>query len=198
MLAAVGGASLVGYDVSVQPDADTTPQVKSAADNSGTTTQTARRTTEQRTTAGYDQNRVRELFYKRFNEFRSERGRAALLPSSAVAKVADAHSENMAANDFFSHQDSSGQGPEARLREGGVSCTTSGENIARTWWREQLTEGPGPSYIDSNRDLARALFAQWRTSDGHRKIMLLRGVNDVGLGLAQTPAGEIYATLNVC
>jgi uncharacterized protein YkwD len=198
VLASVGGASLLGYDVTVQPESPT-PQTQPATGSVESGAETRSPTsTDRPESAGYDQNRVRELFYQRLNEFRAERDRAALRGSPAVARVAEAHSEDMAQNGFFSHENPAGEGPQERLRKGAVSCTRSGENIAQTWWREQLGETDGPSYIDSDADLARALLVQWANSPGHREVMLLRGIDDVGLGLAQTADGRIYATLNLC
>lgn len=200
VLAAVGGASLLGYDVEIQPNSDRTP-TSTESDTVATDSATDGPTIESEadaSSASFDQNDVRSLFYERLNEFRDEHGRAALRASTPIVRAAEGHSEDMATRDYFSHESPEGETSRDRLREAGAQCSKSGENIAQTWWRESLTSSEGPTYIDSDADLATALFIQWRESSGHRKIMLLRGIDDVGLGLAQTAEGKVYATLNVC
>ena len=201
VFAGIGGASILGYDVSLEADEPTTAgPVGTATDSAQPATETSAGPTSTPVgqTAGYDQNAVRERFYTLLNEFRAENGRTELSEASTVVRAAEAHSEDMADRGYFSHDNPEGEGPSDRLRQTGARCSRSGENIAQTWWEESLTSGPGPAYIDSADDLARALFIQWRESPGHREVMLIRGLNDAGLGLAQTPEGKIYATLDVC
>jgi uncharacterized protein YkwD len=56
----------------------------------------------------------------------------------------------------------------------------------------------GEQYIDSEADLARALFLQWYHSPPHREIMLSDGVDRFGLGLYVTEDDRVFATLDIC
>jgi uncharacterized protein YkwD len=202
ILAAIGGASLFGYDVSIQPDSDRI-STSTESDTVVTDSTVDEPTTESEAdadtpSASFDQNNVRSLFYERLNKFRDEHGRATLSADTLVVQAAEGHSEDMATRDYFSHESPEGATPHDRLRETGAQCSKSGKNIAQTWWRESLTSSEGPTYIDSDADLATALFIQWRESSGHREVMLIRGINDIGLGLAQTAEGKVYATMNIC
>jgi uncharacterized protein YkwD len=64
------------------------------------------------------------------NRDRADAGLAPLAPDDELREVARAHSSDMFARGYFSHVTPEGRDPFARIREGGVSFRTAGENLA--------------------------------------------------------------------
>ena len=64
------------------------------------------------------------------NQARKQQGLSALTLDSSLSAVAQAHSDDMAKNNFFSHTNLKGQSPFDRLKNAGVNYQTAGENIA--------------------------------------------------------------------
>jgi uncharacterized protein YkwD len=198
VFAGIGAASVLGFDVTVEREQDGPATAGADTDTRARppATTTTGSTAEQ--PAPFARVTVRERFVTLLNDFRETNGRARLSEDTRIVQAAAAHSRRMAEEDFFDHVDPNGRTHEDRLRRSGVSCSRSGENIAQTWWREEIDTTEGPTYLDSPRDVARSLLTQWRNSTQHRDILLLRGVTRVGLGIWVDDAGRIYATLNVC
>jgi len=113
------------------------------------------------------------------NGVRQSYQRKPLKASKPLSAVAIKHSEDMVKNNYFSHTNSKGLGPKARIQGAKISFKAFGE---------ALTAG---SYTP-----VEALTA-WLNSDGHRPIVL-GDYNTAGLGIAtgQTTYG-IYYTLKV-
>jgi uncharacterized protein YkwD len=88
------------------------------------------------------------------NSIRVRHGKEPFKWSGEVAAVARAHSIDMIQNDFFSHNNLSGQTPFDRMKNAGISFFTAGENIAR-------------GQMDG-------IFAHeaWMNSPGHRKNIM--------------------------
>lgn len=103
----------------------------------------------------------------RVNAFRAGQGRRALRWSPVLERVARAHADDMARDDFFSHRGSDGSDLADRLRRAGYGWCAAAENIAK---------GHG--------SVAEVLEA-WRGSPGHRRNMLNRGVTQMGLARAE-------------
>jgi uncharacterized protein YkwD len=201
LFALAGVLALAGVDVGIQlGEAD--PLDAAAADQStAAATETAAAGASQPTIdapASFDRAAIREQFYARLNEHRSEIPRATVSHDLTLHKAARLHSEDMAAKGYFAHESPDGDDFQDRVRRVGGQCTRGGENIASAWWRQQMTAGAGPDYLDSPADVARNLFLQWLNSPDHREIMEMRGVADVGLGVAMSDDGEIYATIVIC
>ena len=101
------------------------------------------------------------------NSFRSNEGYSILSWSDLGAKAARLHSEDMAANNYFSHKSQNGDTMIDRLRKQGVTgLYPSGENI-------------GAGY----RDPFSMIFG-WKTSSGHLVNLLGRDYTFLGVGLA--------------
>jgi uncharacterized protein YkwD len=102
------------------------------------------------------------------NDARRAAGLPALLPDAELAKLALAHSREMAAAHFFGHQSPTTGRVEDRLRRAGVSVTKLGENI-------------------SQGDTADAAHAALMGSPSHRANMLDPGFTHVGIGVVLRP-----------
>ncbi|MGH9445248.1 MAG: CAP domain-containing protein [Terriglobia bacterium] len=96
-----------------------------------------------------------------------------------LAEVALAHSEEMAANGYFSHVDLAGQSPAQRVSEAGVPWQAMGENIAKNYTvnlsEEAFMNEPG---FQAN----------------HRANILNSKYNYVGIGIVRGADGWLYTT----
>ncbi|SDD34297.1 CAP domain-containing protein [Glycomyces harbinensis] len=106
------------------------------------------------------------------NDRRAENGCGALERDSRLDTAALLHAEDMAANDYFSHESQDGRSPTDRANaqgyDGGV-----GENIAA-------------GYPD-----AESVMQGWMDSEGHRANILNCDYDDIGVGAADRN-GTIY------
>ncbi|MER6527530.1 CAP domain-containing protein [Streptomyces sp. NPDC001508] len=98
------------------------------------------------------------------NEERAKVGCDALTANGALARLAEAFSEDMAARDFFDHTDPDGATPWDRATAAGVTGL-GGENIAR-----------------GQADAA-AVMAAWMDSPGHRANILNCDFKTLGVGV---------------
>lgn len=126
------------------------------------------------------------------NEERVAHGREPLEQSEEIAKVASGHSENMAANDFYSHEAPDGDRVGDRYDEGGVMCSRGAENIYH------LQYG-GPFYNET--ELAESAVNSWMNSPGHRRSLLSKDYDEQGIGVAiieRSGERHLYVTQNFC
>ncbi|WP_432138943.1 CAP domain-containing protein [Streptomyces sp. bgisy154] len=98
------------------------------------------------------------------NEERAKVGCSAVSANSALAQLAQAFSEDMAARGFFDHTDPDGNTPWDRAEKAGVSGM-GGENIAR-----------------GQADAA-AVMEAWMNSPGHRANILNCDFKTLGVGV---------------
>jgi uncharacterized protein YkwD len=98
------------------------------------------------------------------NQERAQNGCAALAKNTALMNAAQAHSTDMALNDFFSHTGSDGSSPATRATRAGYVWSAIGENIAA-----------GYSSPES-------VVQAWMNSSGHRANILNCAYRDTGVG----------------
>ena len=110
------------------------------------------------------------------NDHRRRLGCPPLVWMSAVASVAQQHSENMASHDFFSHTDHRGKNPFERLAEAGIVFRSAAENIA---YGQQTAE---------------QVMQSWLSSSGHRRNIEDCGFAQHGIGLAHTRWTHVFVT----
>lgn len=104
---------------------------------------------------------------KLINDYRAQNGLGALRVSLALTRAADWMSADMAAKNYFSHTDSSGRDPFARMSSFGYGYNTfRGENIAA-------------GYGDAART-----FNLWRNSPSHNAAMLSPNFSVLGISRA--------------
>ena len=118
--------------------------------------------------------------FSRVNELRRERHLEPLRAHPALAKVALAHANEMARNDYLSHVNLGGEDPLARVRAAGIE----GFKIASS---------AAAGYRIS------AVIEEWLRSPSHRENLLNPAFNTTGLGVVETPDGhtlvvELFAT----
>jgi len=124
------------------------------------------------------------------NQQREQNGVATLQADQGVSDAAIAHSVNMANTGIFSHV-IDGKGPDARLRDHGVTFTAWGENIV---YDSCQTNGQ-PAWNVAG--FAQESVNRWMNSPGHRRNILDPNFNYTGIGvaaIARDGQGYIYST----
>jgi uncharacterized protein YkwD len=106
------------------------------------------------------------------NQKRAKNGLVKLRVNTKLQYAARAHSREMAAKQYFSHNSASGEAFQHRLirygyKRSGCSYWAAGENIA---WGSGLYA------------TAVATVNAWMKSPGHRAVILTRKFRDIGLG----------------
>lgn len=92
-----------------------------------------------------------------------------------MGNVARAHSKDMSINNFFSHDNLSGQSPFDRMKSAGISYSYAAENIAMG---QQTLE---------------AVVNAWMNSAGHRANIMNANLKKLGVGMYSGTKG-IYWT----
>ena len=106
-----------------------------------------------------------QVFLAKLNEYRATNGLAALQVSVALTRAADAHAQDMATQNYFSHDSIDGTTWSARIKKFYAYSTYLAENIAA-----------GNAGGD-------ATFTQWKNSPGHDANM--KGTNYRVIGIAR-------------
>ncbi|NTU79118.1 MAG: CAP domain-containing protein [Chloroflexales bacterium] len=109
----------------------------------------------------------REMAEQVLSLVNSERASAGCGPLSFNQKLTDAaqaHSEDMARNNFFSHTGSDGSSSSQRVTRAGYSWSYTGENVAAGY------------------ATADAVMQGWMNSDGHRANILRCSFTEIGIG----------------
>lgn len=99
---------------------------------------------------------------------------ASLTADSALHEAAQAHANDMAANDFFSHTGSDGSQFFERIESAGYEGQPIGENIA------------------GGRDTAEQVVSGWMQSGGHCRNIMNASATKIGVGFAE---GGSYGTV---
>ncbi|MFC7187520.1 CAP domain-containing protein, partial [Halorubrum yunnanense] len=145
--------------------------------------------------AEIDEQQVEKLVREGINERRADHGLASLSSSTSLQEQARLHSEDMVGHDELAH-DLPGSTTEQRLTV--ASCDAGGENIAQTWYQEQVDTVEGQKYIGDEEELAESLVTQWMNSPPHRENILREGWSETGVGIELTDDDKVYATQLFC
>ncbi|MFI1165468.1 CAP domain-containing protein [Streptomyces sp. NPDC020801] len=104
------------------------------------------------------------------NAERAQAGCSPLTLNATLTKVAQAHSEDMAAHQNMSHSGSDGSSPGDRITRAGYLWSTYGENVAYGYATPEQ------------------VMAAWMASPGHKANILNCAFKEIGVGLAQPNA----------
>ncbi len=107
------------------------------------------------------------------NQERAAAGCPALTPNDTLMQVAQAHSQDMADRDFFSHTGSDGRSPFQRMADAGYNYRTAAENIV--------------AGARSPEDAVRL----WMNSPGHRANILNCDLRETGVGYVEDPGDAL-------
>lgn len=108
------------------------------------------------------------------NEARRDAGLKPLRSSYLLGQSAQEYAEDLATQNFFSHQGKDGSTLSSRVAATGYDLAAAGENIA------------------AGQRTARAVFQGWMNSDGHRKNILAANYTEVGFGLFDATGSSDY------
>jgi uncharacterized protein YkwD len=123
--------------------------------------------------------RMEAALHRSVNRFRSEQRLIALTRDASIDAVARAHSEDMVARRFFSHESPEGHNWVDRLQRSGIEgFAMAGENVGMT------------SRPDPNQEILQG----WLHSPVHRQNLTARPFNATGIGIARAPDGSFYYT----
>ena len=131
--------------------------------------------------SGCVSSRTGDMELRAFEMVNRERTKAGLEPlvmDDAVRRVARAHSEDMAARHFASHDNPDGVTPFQRLDAAGIHYGWAGENIA---WNDFPTP-------------AEAALSGWMGSAEHSENILRPQFNRTGIGVAADGGRGYYFT----
>ena len=130
------------------------------------------------------------------NEERTSRGIRHLASDNRLDGIARSHSQDMADRNYFDHDTPEGRDPTDRGMAVGYNCRKDygsyytyglAENIYSISWA-----GPNPEMV------AREMIDSWMTSPGHRQNILEPTYDALGVGIAVSRTGVLYATQNFC
>lgn len=137
--------------------------------------------------------------HSKVNAVRRDEGLPPYEWRAVLARVAQAHSCDMAQRGFFDHVAPDGSTPTQRAYRRGVTCRTQGidgqallgvsENLFRTWLYsgyEDWTQGASSWRVyewQTADDIAQATVNGWLDSPAHRQAMLDPTSEDHGIGV---------------
>ena len=113
-------------------------------------------------------------FASLLNNARAGNGAGAVSFDARLGRAAQAHANDMLANNYFSHTGLNNSSPGDRIAAQGYDWSTYGENIARG----QQTEAD--------------VFRAWQNSSGHRRNNLNPNFEDFGLAKAGTGSNKYW------
>lgn len=162
----------------------------------------------------FDGPALEKEIHQLINTERVTRGLAALDWDARIAQIARDHSEDMAANGYFRHDNLKGQSPTDRGNAAGYTCRKElgggaysyglGENIWHGWEYSSYTFGAGGSRYDwmTQSQLANQAVSSWMGSPGHRRNILDSQYDRTGIGLGFGKSSgkpyAVYLTQNLC
>jgi uncharacterized protein YkwD/transglutaminase-like putative cysteine protease len=121
---------------------------------------------------------LREEIFKLTNAFREAEKRQPLKRNALLDAAAQKHAENMARQKKLTH-DLDGKTPQDRAKAEGYERLTA----------ENLVPVPA-SFADGM--VAKAALESWKNSPVHRKSMLIKKADEIGIGVAVSDKGERY------
>ncbi|MFE5140406.1 sigma-70 family RNA polymerase sigma factor [Streptomyces fagopyri] len=105
------------------------------------------------------------------NKERAKAGCGPLTEDAQLEKAAQAHSDDMAARNFFEHTNPDGADPGQRITAAGYRWSTYGENIAQ------------------GQQTPQAVMESWMNSPGHRANILNCSFKNIGVGVHKGSGG---------
>lgn len=137
-------------------------------------------------TSGASEAEIEAAIHEETNDVRSNQSLPTIEYSDELQGVAKNHSEHMAEDDFFAHDTPGGVGPQERVAQAGLRCTT-GEN---------LHYEEGYSTVDA-KEVAERVVDGWMNSPGHRRNIVDPAWRVEGVGV-ERDGRELYVTQLFC
>ncbi|KIT15425.1 CAP domain-containing protein [Jannaschia aquimarina] len=105
------------------------------------------------------------------------RSLGALRSDARLSRAAKRHSEHMARQGRIGHRGPGGSTLMQRVKRAGYEPCLAAENVA------------------AGQQSARDVVQAWMTSPGHRRNIMIRQAEDVGIGVASDASGRLYWTM---
>jgi uncharacterized protein YkwD len=128
---------------------------------------------------------LEEQLFEAINQERAARGLTPLRRAADLNAVAQSHSRDMLARDYFDHRTPEGLGLKERVERGQVAG-----------WR-RVAENISSSRSCARFDAVRMAVAGWMNSPGHRQNILDKQMQETGIGVATDAEGKIYYVTQV-
>jgi uncharacterized protein YkwD len=109
------------------------------------------------------------------NAERAKAGCGPLAVDATLTQVAQAHSQDMATNNYFDHNSQDGRSPFDRITAAGYRFSTAAENIA------------------AGQKTPQDVMTSWMNSPGHRANILNCALHEIGVGYA-TASSSTYGS----
>ena len=106
------------------------------------------------------------------NAERAKAGCGPLAVNATLTAVAQAHSQDMATNNYFDHNSQDGRTPFDRMTAAGYRYSTAAENIA------------------AGQRTPQDVMTAWMNSPGHRANILNCALKQIGVGYATGPSSQ--------
>lgn len=137
---------------------------------------------------GLSEARVERLVAEQVNGERVARGFDALAYDTALARVGEAHSEDMRGRGFVGHENPDGEGLAERYAAHGIDCH-GGENVYYA---------PNGGLASTPGALAHHVVGAWMDSEGHRAAILKERFTRQGVGVVLGHDGGVWVTQDLC
>jgi uncharacterized protein YkwD len=146
-----------------------------------------------------DNDRTRWHFHRQLNSSRIENELNTVGYSAAAERVAQSHSDNMAAHEYQGHVEPDGSDFSDRVESAGlgdcvaelVVSTPISEDVVAPWADNDRF------VVDDSQSMARFLLEEWQNSPAHRQYLYSNDAEEVGLGI-NVSDDRAYATLAIC
>jgi uncharacterized protein YkwD len=125
------------------------------------------------------------------NDYRLSHGLPALTVNADLTASAQYQASYMARTGHYSHVDLDGRTLGDRVDATGYTWHWVGESIHR--FVPSIARTLGIDRLYSRAQLAEYCFDGWRVSREHNEIMLSPQARDVGIAIAMSPSGLVYA-----
>ncbi|MGH4126097.1 MAG: CAP domain-containing protein [Clostridium sp.] len=123
-----------------------------------------------------ENNKLEKEVVTLVNQERAKQGLAPLKENAQLSNVARYKSEDMVANNYFSHTSPTYGSPFDMMKKFGITYTAAGENIAM------------------GQQTAASVMNGWMNSPGHKANILSVNFTEIGVGVAKDKSGTIYWT----
>jgi len=123
-----------------------------------------------------ENNKLEKEVVALVNQERAKLGLAPLKDNSQLSNVARTKSEDMVANNYFSHTSPTYGSPFDMMKKFGITYNAAGENIAM------------------GQPTAASVMTAWMNSPGHKANILSANFTEIGVGVAKDKSGAIYWT----
>jgi uncharacterized protein YkwD len=142
-------------------------------------------------------SKVAKITYQKANEARIAHGLQPLMWNDKLAQIAQAHSDDMARRQYFSHVSPDGVDNIDRFERAGMDCTVRMNDGSWTNGSENIVRGTGAGTDEEY--LAERSVSGWMSStEGHRENLLREYWVSTGIGFAIGEDGYFYGTQVFC